>query len=126
MSALARRVAEPRNSALEMVGKRPPASLKREQAHPRRTRTRWITPSSANGIAGAVRNELERQRHAVELYALDSTADAARVLDRDVVARGAVAEDDLKSPPRLRHARVDEQGGTAHAKSEDPFYSCAI
>ena len=84
---------------------------------PRTTRTRCVAPSSARGISRSV----SRQRFAVELQARDAAADPVRILDRDLVARRAVAEDDLEAPPGPRHAGIEDQRRAAQAEAEDPL-----
>src|SRR5256885_8578792 len=57
------------------------------------------------------------QRLAVALGVGDPLADAARIVDQDLVACGAIPEHDLQVRPALRDAWRQEQGCPLHAKS---------
>src|SRR5580658_8702079 len=61
------------------------------------------------------------KRRAIELKVSDSAADSTRVLDRDLVARGAVFESNLVTSPVGRYAGIEEQRFAAHTKSEYPL-----
>src|SRR5713226_3298263 len=62
-----------------------------------------------------------RQHLAVQLGFSDSTIDTVGVLDRDLVARGAISEDDLEAGPLPGYAGREEQERSLQAKTEDPF-----
>ncbi len=54
-----------------------------------------------------VRGDL-RQRVAIQLQVSDSTANPMGVLDRNLVARGAVPKSDLVTSPAIRYAGIEE------------------
>ena len=92
-------------------------------AQPRTTRTRWVAPSRMRGMRasgdGSGTPSTSTRR--------DAAGDAARVLDRDLVARGVVAEGDLEAAA-TRAGCTGRDGATAprRRKPEDPLEPGAV
>src|SRR5260370_40246400 len=62
-----------------------------------------------------------RQRLAIELQVSHSAADAARILNRDLVTRGAVPKSEIVASPATRYAGIEEQFFAPQTKSEYPL-----
>ena len=98
-------------------------------AQPRTIRTRWVLPSSASAMATS-----PAERHAVELDRRHAPRHLLRIVDDDVVARGAIAEDQLEpgqargmqgsitsSAPRSRKPRIDSRPAR-YIQPAEPVY----
>ena len=77
-------------------------------------------------MGGAIVNErnsrlVSGQRYVVELGTNNAPADAARVLDRDIIAGGMILEDDAEARPCLRYAGIEQQRAALQAEPQDRF-----
>src|ERR1700728_2048656 len=67
-----------------------------------------------------------RQRRAIQLRVRYTAADAQRVVDQNLVTRGAILEHDLKARPFFWDAGTQKQGLSLYAKSKDRLEAGAI